>query len=175
MNSGHEFMQQLLLVCHPLYSPQSTKVKGIQDSLPPLSKKGLKSFLGFISFYRRFIPNMSSYSSCLSDKLKKGVSEPLIYTQAEVDSFHHLKECLLAEPVLRLPDKSKPFVVRSDASDKGVGAVLLQYHDDVPFPVAFASRKLKAAECNYSTIEECLAIVVAVQRFSIYLMGKHFF
>ena len=77
---------------------------------------------------------------------------------------------------MRLPDISKPFVVRSEASDKGVGAVWLQYHDGVPFPVAFVSRGLKAAECNYSTIEkECLAIVVTVQRFSIYLMGKHFY
>ena len=80
-----------------------------------------------------------------------------------------------SEPVLKLPDISKPFVVRSDSSGVAVGAVLLQYHNDDPFPVAYASRKLSSSEVKFSTVErECLAIVFAVQKFSVYLLGKPF-
>ena len=68
------------------------------------------------------------------------------------------------------------FSLRTDASDVGLGAVLLQYHNEISFPVRYASRKLQGAEKNYSTIEkECLAIVFAVQRFKFYLLGREFF
>jgi len=82
---------------------------------------------------------------------------------------------LCSEPVLRLPDVNKPFVLRTDASDVGLGAILLQEHEDGTFPVAYQSRRLSRAEANYSIIErECLAIVWAVSKFSCYLYGKAF-
>ena len=78
-------------------------------------------------------------------------------------------------PVLKLPDVTKKFVLRTDASGTGVGAVLLQYHDNVPHPVAYASRKLLDRETRYSTIErELLAVVWAIQRFKYYLLGATF-
>ena len=77
--------------------------------------------------------------------------------------------------MLHLPDFSKTFFVRTDASNKGIGAVLLQDHDGIMFPVAFASRKLLLREQNYSTIErECLAIVWTLQKFELYLSGRFF-
>ena len=79
------------------------------------------------------------------------------------------------DPVLKLPDINIPFILRTDASDCGLGAVLLQYVDDAPFPVAYASRKLLDREKKYSTVErECLAILFGVNRFQYYLMGKEF-
>ncbi len=67
---------------------------------------------------------------------------------------------------------TKPFVLRTDASDVGVGAVLMQEHDDELFPVAFASKRLSKQEQAYSVIErECLALVWAVQK---YLYGRAF-
>jgi len=63
-------------------------------------------------------------------------------------------------PVLRLPDVSKPFILQTDASSEGIGAILLQKEGQIKYPVAFASKKLLPREKNYSTIErEALAIV----------------
>ena len=78
-------------------------------------------------------------------------------------------------PVLKLPNITKKFVLRTDASRTGVGAVLLQYHDNVPHPVAYASRKLLDRETRYSTMErELFAVVWAIQRFKYYLLGATF-
>jgi len=75
-------------------------------------------------------------------------------------------------PVLRLPDISKPFILQTDASNVGIGAILLQEEGEVKHPVAFASKKLLPREQNYSTIErKALAIVWGVQKFQNYLMG----
>ena len=72
-------------------------------------------------------------------------------------------------------DVDRPFILRTDASETGIGAVLLQEFDDEKFPVAFASRKLLDRETRYSTIErECLAVVWAVQKFEAYLYGREF-
>ena len=74
-----------------------------------------------------------------------------------------------------MPNVDLPFVVRTDGSGVGIGAVLLQYYDHTPFPVSYASRKLSISEVKFSTVErECLAIVFAVQKFSVYLLGKPF-
>ena len=82
---------------------------------------------------------------------------------------------LLVSPILRLPDLSKSFIVRTDASDYGVGAVLMQEHDGKTFPVAYASKKLSVHEKTYSVVEkECLAIVWALERFQLYLYGRFF-
>ena len=77
-------------------------------------------------------------------------------------------------PVLKLPDVTKKFVLRTDFSGTGVGAVLLQYHDNVPHPVAYASRKLFDGETRYSIESELLAVVWAIQRFKYYLLGATF-
>ncbi len=76
---------------------------------------------------------------------------------------------------MKLPDLQKPFAVRSDASGKGIGGVLMQEHDGLLHPVSFASRKLLDRETRYSTIErECLAIVWTLNKFQRYLWGKLF-
>ena len=128
-----------------------------------------------IGFYKGFIPQAATFTAPLSDLLRKDVREPLPWSD-ELDScFLHLKTCLSSQPVLRLPDISSTFVLRTDASSRGVGAVLLQYHLDCPQPVAFASRKLLPRESRYSTIErECLAILFGILRFDYYLRGCEF-
>ena len=155
--------------------PQHHKVAAISSVNPPSTKKLLRSFLGMISFYRNFIPQASSYTSCLSDLLKKDVPEPLVWTDQHQASFQHLKSVLQSEPILQLPDSSRPFVLRTDASNLGLGAVLLQYVGSCPHPVAYASRKLLDRERRYSTIEkECLAIGFGIGHFDYYLKGKEF-
>ena len=94
---------------------------------------------------------------------------------SQENSFKTLKDILSRAPILRLPDFERDFIVRSDASDTGVGAVLLQEFEDGTFPIAYASKKLMQRERNYSVIEkECLAIVYAVKKFQNYLYGKAF-
>ena len=155
--------------------PQYNKVEALLGIKPPTSKKLLRSFLGIISFYRKFIPNASSLTSSLSDLLRKGVKEPLLWTSDHQDKFDKLKSSLSTRPILKLPDISQPFVLRTDASGTGLGAVLLQYQDGSPFPVAYASRKLLDRETRYSTIErECLAMIFGIKKFNYYLMGKEF-
>ena len=90
-------------------------------------------------------------------------------------SFQQLKSQLCEHPVCALPDFDRTFVVRADASDSGLGAILIQDQGFGDQTIACASRKLNAAEKNYSTIEkELLAVVWGVQKFSPYLYGKEF-
>lgn len=155
--------------------PQENKVSAISSVPPPSTKKLLRSFLGMISFYRMFIPEVASYTSSLSDLLRKSVPEPLEWTEELRKCFEHLKTALHSHPVLKLPDQTRPFVLRTDASNHGLGAVLLQYTKDYPHPVAYAGRKLLDRERRYSTIEkECLAVVFGIRHFDYYLRGKEF-
>ena len=87
-----------------------------------------------------------------------------------------MKKKLGEPPVLIVPDFSKSFVVQTDASNVGIGAVLTKQGPDCQeHPVAFASRKLKPRKQNYTVVEkECLAIVWALQFFYPYLYGQHF-
>ncbi|XP_076032751.1 uncharacterized protein LOC143020322 isoform X3 [Oratosquilla oratoria] len=117
----------------------------------------------------------SDYTGPLSDLLRKTSPEPLPWTEDLLDRFCHLKAAISSQPILRLPDPKLTFVLRTDASLYGLGAVLLQYHDECPHPVAYASRKLLDREKRYSTIErECLAVVFSISRFDYYLRGKEF-
>ena len=117
-----------------------------------------------VSFYRKFLPGISQLTASLSDLLRKDTREPLSFSDSNLDKFKNIKAILTNKPLLRLPDKDRTFVLQSDASTDGLGAVLTQYYDNCPIPVAYASMKLLDREKNYSTIEkECLAIVCAVQ------------
>jgi len=155
---------------------QPSKVKHLASVPPPTTKKQLRSFLGMIAFYRKFIPQCSQYTAPLSDLTRKAIKEPLPWTNLENENFQILKQALCSDPILRLPDLTKPFILRTDASNTMVSATLMQQHNEVPHPVAYYSRKLLPRECNYSTIErECLAILNGIEKFKYYLLGVHFF
>nr|KAG5689434.1 hypothetical protein BaRGS_012256 [Batillaria attramentaria] len=96
-------------------------------------------------------------------------------TSARLRAWPSLERILATFPVLLIPDLSKEFIVRTDASNSGLGAVLLQDKDGLLHPVAFVSRKLLDRETRYSTIErECLAIVWSLAKLSRYLWGREF-
>ncbi|XP_063601110.1 uncharacterized protein LOC134777201 [Penaeus indicus] len=122
--------------------PQYNKIEALLKVPLPMTKKSLRKFLGMISFYRLFIPNVSNLTSPLSDMLRKNVREPLVWSNENESKFEQLKQYMTTNPILKLPDINLPFALRTDASNYGVGAVLLQYVDDIPYPVAYASRKL---------------------------------
>ncbi|XP_076063452.1 uncharacterized protein LOC143038314 [Oratosquilla oratoria] len=158
-----------------VYSFNQTRWKLCVAYHPSSTKKLLRSFLGMVGFYKMFIPQAADYTGPLSNLLRKTVREPLPWTEELLFLFNHLRLVLSSNPVIRLPDTSLTFVLRTDASNHGLGAVLLLYHLDYPHPVAFASRKLLDRESRYSTIErEYLVVVFGIQRFYYYLRGREF-
>jgi hypothetical protein len=147
----------------------------ISDEHVPKTKKQLRSFLGLCGYYRKFVPNYAEITVPLTDMTKKGKPDQLQWQEIHDKAFGYLKGILEKPPILHLPEFSKTFVVASDASDVGLGAILKQEHDGKMFPVIYASKKLLDREKNYSVIErECLAIVWAVDKFDFYLSGRYF-
>ena len=156
--------------------PDPTKIAGVSTYPRPKTKKDLRAFLGLTGYYRKFIPDFSGKTALLSDMLKMSSPEQLKWTEESDIAFSDLKRLLCEEPVLQAPDFNRRFVLQTDASKMGLGAVLSQRGPDGrEHPVAYASRKLSSAECNYSTIEqECLAIKWGIDKFAVYLLGRQF-
>ena len=97
------------------------------------------------------------------------------WEEAQEKAFGQLRKALISQPILKMADLSKPFILQVDASDLGLGAVLLQEGNGKKSQVAYASRKLKQSERAYAVIEkERLALVWAVQKFHRYLYGTKF-
>ena len=145
-------------------------VAKVLEAPRPTTKKQVRSLLGLTGYYRDFIPDYSKVALPLTDLTKKGAPNVVKWGDDQEEAFVSLKQCLVSKPILHLPDMCKEFILRTDASDYAIGAVLMQQHGDEVYPVAYASKKLLPRECRYSTIEkECLAIVWAVKKFHIYL------
>ncbi|CAM5089101.1 unnamed protein product [Eretmochelys imbricata] len=142
-------------------SPLQAKVDAIQKWPVPKSKKQVQSFLGLAGYYRRFVPHYSQIAAPLTDLTKKKQPNAVQWTGKRQKAFNKLKATLMSDPVLRAPDFDKPFLVTTDASERGVGAVLMQKGPDQEFhPVVFLSKKLSERESNWSVTEkECYAIV----------------
>ncbi|KAL8624277.1 hypothetical protein ACOMHN_034000 [Nucella lapillus] len=155
--------------------PEKSKIEQMLSSARPKSKTEVRSLLGLIGFYREFVPNFAAITSPLSDLTKKGQPPVVQWTEAAEKALKTVKERLGTYPILKLPDMSKQFTLRTDASGVGLGAVLLQEYDGQKFPVKYASRKLSKCEQGYATVEtECLAVVWGVQKFQKYLYGNQF-
>ena len=152
----------------------SEKLKKVWKTPRLTTKKQVKSFLGLVGYYRDHIPAFAEISAPLSD-LKKGKSEQVQWNEAQEHAYSLLKEYLLQEPVLKLLDLMKPFILITDASGSvvGVAAVLLQENEGKLYPVGYASKKLCLAEAKYRITEkECLAVLWGIRRFKLYLAGK---
>ena len=159
--------------------PQEDKIQAIRDASRPLTKRQLKSFLGLAVFYRRFIPNFSSIASPLTDLTKRDRPNSIKDWQDHHEkAFQTLKSRLTASPILRLPifREGHPFIVRTDASDVGIGGTLLQeFEGEGRLPIAYASKKLLPRERKYSVIEkECLGIIWGFEKFRKYLYEVQF-
>ncbi|KAL0355493.1 UNVERIFIED_CONTAM: Transposon Tf2-12 polyprotein [Sesamum radiatum] len=124
------------------------KVQAIEEWQPPSDVHDLRSFLGLANYYRRFVKDYSKIARPMTDLLKK--TEAWNWTPQCQVYFDDLKRAMVTDPVLALPDMSKPFMVETDASDFALGDVLMQGGHPVPFE----SRKLKDAERHYSAHEK---------------------
>src|SRR5271156_7091361 len=101
--------------------PEQMKVSSIQEFSRPVIKTEVKSFLGTIGFYRRFVPNFSELSFPLTDMLSGGKPMNVVWSEQAQRSFEVLKKPLCVEPILKSPAVSKPFFVQCDASMRAIG------------------------------------------------------
>ncbi|KAI9556842.1 pol polyprotein [Daphnia sinensis] len=128
-------------------SADPEKISAMRDFPVPRNVKEVQSFLGLCSYYRRFVPNFAR-------------------------SFEAMKTILISPPILAHPRYDLPMEIHCDASNYGVGAVLVQKHGDEEHVIAYASRLLSNPEINYSVSEkECLALVWSVRKFRSYIWG----
>lgn len=155
--------------------PEEDKVDKIRDAQPPKTKKDLRAFLGLAGYYRKFVQNFATIALPLTEKTKKGHPENVQWDDDCEEAFTLLKNELCKKPVICLPDSEKQYTLRTDASDRGIGAVLMQDQGNGLQPIAYASKKLSETEGRYAIIEkECMAIVWGVRKFEQYLFGTKF-
>ena len=151
--------------------PNPKQVKAVVEFPIPESVTNVRQFLGLTSYYRRFIAQFAKVAAPLHALTRK---EAVFEWSTECQrAFESLKAAITQSPVLSYPNFQVDFVLETDASVKGLGAVLSQQQDDgVLHPVAFASRSLSPTERNYSVTDlETLAVVWAMQHFRAYLYG----
>uniref|UniRef100_K7EYM9 Reverse transcriptase RNase H-like domain-containing protein n=1 Tax=Pelodiscus sinensis TaxID=13735 RepID=K7EYM9_PELSI len=158
-----------------LIRPLVGKVEAIQNYPAPTTKKKVRQFLGLAGYYRRFVPQFATLAAPLTALLTKDRPQRVTWTAECEAAFQNLKAALCSEPVLFSPDFSRPFIVQTDASDYGLGAVLSQEVDGEEHPVLYISRKLFPRERSYAVIEkEALAIKWAIEALRYYLLGDSF-
>ncbi|GFO16609.1 Zinc finger protein [Plakobranchus ocellatus] len=154
---------------------QNENVEKVRNAPRPKTKKKVRAFLGLVGYYKEFVPNFAAVSAPLSDLVRKGQSNVANWGDSQERANNSLKVAMTSKPILQLLDVNKKFVLRTDASDRGLGAALMQENEGTLFPVAYASKKLTDGERKYSVTEkEALAIVWGVKKFSLYLYGTVF-
>ena len=154
--------------------PLASKVRAIADAPPPTNVSQLKSFIGMVNYYGRFLPDLATLLAPLYSLLQS--SRQWSWMEPQRKAFSQAKELLTASALLTHFDPKKPVILACDASPYGVGAVISHQMDDgTEQPISFASRSLSTAERNYAQLDkEALAIIFGVKRFHQYLYGRKF-
>ena len=150
------------------------KVQAIAMAPAPQNSKQLRSYLGCLNYYGRFIKNLSSEIAPLNKLLTK--NEQFVWGSDEENAFQRSKELLQSYDVLVHYDQEKELILSCDASPYGLGVVLQhRMEDGSERPISFAPRTLAPAEKQYSQLEkEALSVVWGVKKFHSYLFGRHF-
>ena len=148
--------------------PNPKKVQAVQRARPPANKGEMKSFLGLVSYLRRFVPNYSEIVAPLVQLTKK--NQPFVFSAECQSAFETIRDRVREHVLLEAPRGDGRFVLLCDASDTGIGAVLMQLQDEELAILEFASKSLTKAERNWPTYEqEAFAIRWAVVKFEDYV------
>jgi len=175
---SHIGFRQIVLLGHvydgSTIRPEPSKITAFAKIPIPSTGKQIESLLGSANYLRDFIPNYSTICAPL-EKLRKLRKLDSHWNEECAKSFETLKKVLSQAPVLSSPDFNHPFLVGTDASKTGVGAVLYQEIEGARKFIGFASAALTAGQRNYSTTRrEMLAIIFALKKFRPYLYGTKF-
>jgi len=134
-------------------APVASKVDAILNFPIPRDKREVMRFLGMAGYYRKFCFNFSTVAEPLTSLLQK--KRKFVWSKDCQNAFEKIKSLLLSAPVLKAPNFEKPFKLQVDASDIGIGAVLLQEgHHGIDHPVCYFSFKFNKHQVNYSTTEK---------------------
>ena len=140
--------------------PDPEKVKAIEAMPPPTDMEGVQRLNGFVNYLAKFLPKLSETMEPIRQLMRNDV--PWNWAAAQQRAFEDVKKLVTNVPILSYYDSKKPVMIQCDASEKGLGAALLQEGQ----PIAFASRALTDTETRYAQIEkEMLAIVFAAEKF----------
>ena len=157
-------------ISHNKISPLKTRSSGITNFPVPSTHKQMRRFLGLLNYDRLFIKNLSSKIAPLYSVLEKG-KRNLNLEKSIIEVFNSVKQLWVDDLELRMPDDNEQFVLETDASDLGLGAVLKQNKK----VIAYMSRVLKGAEKHYSITEkETLAAIWATEKLENRLIGREF-
>ena len=150
------------------------KIDAVVNAPRPENVQQVRSFLGLVNYYHKFLPNLATTLNPLNQLLEQG--KQWNWTTECEEAFIKVKELIASDMVLTHYDPGRPLRLACDASPVGIGAVLSHIMDDgSERPIAFASRTLSKTEKNYSQIDkEALALVWGVKKFHLYLFGRHF-
>jgi len=164
---GHE-------VNHQGIRPDPGKMEAVANFPVPFDVRSLRSYLGLVSFYRRFVVGFARQATPLYDLLKKDViGWP--WGPEQQAAFQALKDAVIAAPTLYHDNETDRLVLRTDAAKIGLGAILSIIRDGKEWPVTCISRRTTLAERNYHSNElECLALVWALQKLRHHLFGRSF-
>ena len=152
------------LACDP------TKLSVVRNWHAPDKVKGVRQFVGFVGYYRRFAKDFADLAEPLVALTRKGA--PFVWTDRQQQAFEALKACLISAPILGFPTEDGRFVLDTDASLFAVGGVLSQLQNDSEVVIAYASRSLRLSQRRYCmTRREMLAAVVMCTHFRSYMRG----
>lgn len=153
--------------------PDSAKTDPLNQLPNPKNVHDVRALLGMLGYYRRFIRNFATIAEPLTRLLKAEV--PFKWGPEQEEAKATLLRAMTSQPILAYPDFSKPFIIQTDASDVGVGAVLSQIQDGKEHPISYASETLDQTKRSYSATErEAYAIHWAVNYFRPYVHGRKF-
>ena len=156
-------------------SVPEARIQSIQAITQPTTITQLRSFLGTLGDYRRFVPKFASLAASLTPATKKDQPKNIVWTPEMSQSYICLKQSLSSVLCLYISNSSDCFTLVTDASGRGIGAVLCLNRVTLDVPVAFYSRQLRDQETRYTASEmEGLAVIEAVKHFEIHLFGCEF-
>ena len=155
------------LECDPM------KIEDVKSRPVPDCVKSVRQFLGFVGYYRRFIPNFADIAAPMVALTGKDV--PFVWDPVCSTAFYALRDSPIHAHILAFPTETGQYILDTDASNFGLGGVLSQIQDDVEHVVAYCSRALRPSQRRHcTTMREMLAAVAMCVQFRLYLRGAKF-
>ena len=151
------------------------RIQSLREYVKPVTKRGLRSFLGAVSFYRKFARDLAKHTAILTPATSKSAPPKVTWTDSMDDAFHSIRELMCSCTKLIVPLPSDRFSIITDASGLGIGGVLQVEREGEWLAAAYYSRQTRGTETRYSaTVLEALALVDTIIHFSYYLYGHSF-